>query len=65
MYEVPAGGRRFRALQLLVKQKRLTKTSKVPCVVSDANADILVDEVSLAENIERAPLLGSVLELSC
>ena len=34
MYEVPAGGRRFRALQLLVKQKRLTKTSKVPCVVS-------------------------------
>ncbi len=36
MYEVPAGGRRFRALQLLVKQKRLTKTSKVPCVVSDA-----------------------------
>ena len=65
MYEVPAGGRRFRALQLLVKQKRLTKTSKVPCVVADANADILVDEVSLAENIERAPLLGSVLELSC
>ena len=56
MYEVPAGGRRFRALQLLVKQKRLTKTSKVPCVVSDANADVLVDEVSLAENIERAPL---------
>lgn len=56
MYEVPAGGRRFRALQLLVKQKRFTKTSNVPCVVSDANADILVDEVSLAENIERAPL---------
>ncbi len=56
MYEVPAGGRRFRALQVLVKQKRLTKTSNVPCVVSDANTDILVDEVSLAENIERAPL---------
>lgn len=56
MYEVPAGGRRFRALQLLVKQKRFAKTSNVPCVVSDANADILVDEVSLAENIERAPL---------
>lgn len=56
MYEVPAGGRRFRALQLLVKQKRFAKTSNVPCVVSDANAGILVDEVSLAENIERAPL---------
>lgn len=56
MYEVPAGGRRFGALQLLVKQKRFTKTSNVPCVVSDAKTDILIDEVSLAENIERAPL---------
>jgi ParB family chromosome partitioning protein len=28
----------------------------VPCVVGDANSDILVDEVSLVENIERAPL---------
>ena len=27
MYEIPAGGRRFRALELLVKQKRLAKTS--------------------------------------
>ncbi|WP_416347156.1 ParB/Srx family N-terminal domain-containing protein [Castellaniella sp.] len=25
MFEVPAGGRRFRALELLVKQKRLAK----------------------------------------
>ncbi|MCW5723073.1 MAG: ParB/RepB/Spo0J family partition protein [Devosia sp.] len=56
MFEVPAGGRRFRALELLVKQKRLVKTAPVPCVVSDAGADILIDEVSLAENIERAPL---------
>jgi ParB family chromosome partitioning protein len=56
MFEVPAGGRRFRALELLVKQKRLVKTAPVPCVVSDAGADILIDELSLAENIERAPL---------
>ena len=56
MFEVPAGGRRFRALELLVRQKRLTKTAPVPCVVSEAGADILIDEVSLAENIERAPL---------
>lgn len=28
----------------------------VPCVVSEADGDILIDEVSLAENIERAPL---------
>jgi ParB family chromosome partitioning protein len=56
MFEVPAGGRRYRALELLVKQKRLGKTAPVPCVVSEANGDILIDEVSLAENIERAPL---------
>jgi len=56
MFEVPAGGRRYRALELLVKQKRLAKTAPVPCVVSEANGDILIDEVSLAENIERAPL---------
>ena len=56
MFEVPAGGRRYRALEMLAKQKRLNKTTPVPCVVSAANADILIDEVSLAENIERAPL---------
>ena len=56
MFEVPAGGRRYRALELLVKQKRLAKTAPVPCVVGDANSDILVDEVSLVENMERAPL---------
>ena len=56
LFEVPAGGRRYRALELLVKQKRLNKTAPVPCTVSDAGDDILIDEVSLAENIERAPL---------
>ena len=35
MFEVPAGGRRYRALELLVKQKRLAKTQPVPCVVRD------------------------------
>ena len=30
MYEIPAGGRRFRALELLVKQKRLAKTAPIP-----------------------------------
>ena len=56
MFEVPAGGRRYRALELLVKQKRLAKTATVPCVIGDANSDILIDEVSLVENMERAPL---------
>lgn len=56
MFEVPAGGRRYRALELLARQKRLAKTTPVPCVVGDAASDILVDEVSLSENIDRAPL---------
>jgi ParB family chromosome partitioning protein len=56
MFEVPAGGRRFRALELLVKQKRLAKIAPVPCIVRDHASDVLAEEVSLAENIERAPL---------
>ena len=30
IFEIPAGGRRYRALELLVKQKRLAKTVPVP-----------------------------------
>ena len=56
MFEVPAGGRRYRALELLMKQKRLGKTAPVPCVVGDAHSGVLIDEVSLVENMERAPL---------
>jgi len=53
MFEVPAGGRRFRALELLVKQKRLAKTAPVPCVVREGG---IAEEDSLAENVQRAPL---------
>jgi ParB family chromosome partitioning protein len=53
MFEIPAGGRRYRALELLVKQKRLARTAPVPCVV---RTDGLAEEDSLAENIQRAPL---------
>lgn len=53
MFEIPAGGRRFRALQLLVKQKRLAKTAPVPCVVRETD---IPEEDSLAENVQRAPL---------
>lgn len=56
MFEVPAGGRRFRALELLVKQKRLAKIAPVPCIVRDRDGAVLAEEISLAENIERAPL---------
>jgi len=53
MFEVPAGGRRFRALELLVKQKRMTKTQPVPCVV---RLDGIAEEDSLAENVQREAL---------
>src|SRR5580700_3976987 len=53
MFEVPAGGRRVRALELLVKQKRMTKTQPVPCVV---RLDGIAEEHSLAENMQRESL---------
>lgn len=55
-YEVPAGGRRFRALQLLIKQKRFSKTGPVPCIVREADSDILAEDDSLAENVQRVAL---------
>ncbi|AHI25872.1 chromosome partitioning protein ParB [Komagataeibacter xylinus] len=51
-YEVPVGGRRFRALELLVKQKKLAKTAPVPCVVRAAGSAILAEDDSLAENVQ-------------
>lgn len=56
MYEVPAGGRRYQALAILVKQKRLGKTAPVPCVVRDPSTTILAEDDSLAENTQRVPL---------
>ncbi|GGZ05390.1 hypothetical protein GCM10011614_20470 [Novosphingobium colocasiae] len=53
MFEIPAGGRRYRALEILVKQKRLARVAPVPCVVRE---DGIAEEDSLAENIQRAPL---------
>jgi len=53
MFEIPAGGRRFRALELLVRQKRLLRTAPIPCVV---RTEGIAEEDSLAENIQRAPL---------
>jgi ParB family chromosome partitioning protein len=54
MYRIPAGGRRYRALALLVSQKRLSKTSGIPCVVS--RGETLEAEDSLAENVHRESL---------
>ena len=53
LFEIPAGGRRYRALELLVKQKRLARTAPIPCIV---RIDGLAEEDSLAENVFRVPL---------
>ena len=53
VYEIPAGGRRYRALDLLVRQKRLARTAPIPCVIREGG---IAEEDSLAENIQRAPL---------
>ena len=53
MFEIPAGGRRYRALELLVRQKRLGKTTPIPCIV---RTEGIAEEDSLAENVQRAPL---------
>src|SRR5260370_16705784 len=56
IFEIPAGGRRYRALELLVKQKRLAKTAPIPCVVRDPGVAVSAEEDSLAENIQPAAL---------
>ncbi|PZU06100.1 ParB/RepB/Spo0J family partition protein [Sphingomonas sp.] len=55
VFEVPAGGRRFRALEKLVKQRRMAKTEPVPCIVRDDD-QISAEEDSLAENVHREAL---------
>lgn len=56
MFKVPAGGRRFRALEQLVRAKRLTKTFPIPCNVRDADSPISEEEDSLSENTDREDL---------
>lgn len=52
-FEVVDGGRRFRASQLLVKQKRLPADAAIPCVVKP---DGMPEDDSLAANTFRADL---------
>jgi ParB family transcriptional regulator, chromosome partitioning protein len=55
MFEIPAGGRRYRALEILVKQKRMAKITPVPCVLCE-RGDTSAEEDSLAENVQRVNL---------
>lgn len=54
-YEVPAGGRRYLALGILVKQKRLAKNEPIPCIVNRSGTTS-AEEDSLAENVHRESL---------
>ena len=54
MFEVPAGGRRFRALELLVKQKRLARTA--PHSVRGADRLAPPRRTASRKTIQRAPL---------
>src|SRR5208282_6278504 len=52
-YGIQAGSRRFRALKLLVKQKKLAKNAPVPCILK---TDGYAEADSLAENTQRQAL---------
>jgi ParB family chromosome partitioning protein len=56
VFEVPAGGRRYRAIERLVKDKRFPKDGLVPCIVRKSDTKILAEDDSLAENLLRAGL---------
>ena len=51
-FAVEAGGRRFAALQALVKAGKIEATAKVPCKVVSGEGGT-AEEISLAENIMR------------
>lgn len=50
MYEIHAGGRRFRAIELLLKQKRIAADKPIPCVVK---TDGFAEDDSYVENTQR------------
>ena len=58
--------RRFQALSFVVKQKRLTKTTPIPCFVRDTKSTILAEYDSLAENMQPCTrLISSVPSWRC
>ncbi len=56
MFEIPAGGRRFQAVLLLVKQKSSAKETEIPCIVRETGSDIFAEDDPLAENMLRVTL---------
>jgi len=53
-YEIVAGQRRFLALSSLAKDGTIAKDFPVPCMLADGDID--ATELSLAENVVRAPM---------
>jgi ParB family chromosome partitioning protein len=39
IFEIPAGGRSFQAMSLLVKQKRLAKSAPIHCIIRDSGQE--------------------------
>ncbi|TDR34572.1 hypothetical protein DES43_1131, partial [Aquamicrobium defluvii] len=64
-FETPAGGRRYRSIARLVEAGRFPADGLVPCIVKKADAKTSAVDDSLAENLLRLALLGSVSRLSC
>lgn len=53
LYEVNAGGRRLRGLQLLLKQKRISPDALIPCIIKTEG---VAEDDSLTENVMREDL---------
>lgn len=61
-YFVVAGGRRLAALNLLAEAGEIAKDYPVECKEREGE---IATEISLAENVMREEMLGSVSQLSC
>ncbi len=61
-FEVPAGGRRYRALKLLNKQRRMAKMQPIPCVVRDggiAEDDKTILDLAAGPQVRRVRVTGA------
>ncbi|KWT87441.1 MULTISPECIES: ParB/Srx family N-terminal domain-containing protein [unclassified Variovorax] len=61
-FAVVAGGRRLRAMQILVASGRWQASQPIECKLYDEDQAV---QVSLAENSGRESMLGRVLRVSC
>ncbi len=56
LFDVPAGQRRYLAIERLVKAKRFPRNGQVPCIVRKQDDRVLAEDDSLAENTHHVPL---------